>query len=331
MINNTEKEIMKNWEGDITTPTVSICCTTYNHEPYIAEAIDGFLMQETDFPFEILIRDDCSTDKTASIVKEYADKYPNLIKPVFEKENTFSKGVKPMPQLYKIAKGKYIALCEGDDYWTDPLKLMMQVNFLENNLDYMMCFTSSENYDQSKKTVIRQFPNYLEDKDYTLIEIFKSNITNTCTVMYRNINMEFPSIFQTFALGDWPTHILYAQQGKIRYIAKNTAIYRVHIGGIWTSSQDITKIENSINMLLGMNTYFERKYEKEIHESIARLVLLEAFKYFQMKEVKKGLYFYQKSKSFTIVPIREKIIMFMDCCFKNLLKKIVTIKKKFIG
>ncbi|WP_428357420.1 glycosyltransferase [Methyloprofundus sp.] len=131
---------MQNWVDSIEQPVVSICCTTYNHEPYIAEAIDGFLIQETDFPFEILIRDDCSTDKTAEIVKQYADQYPQLIKPVYEKENTFSKGVKPMPTLITKAIGKYIALCEGDDYWTDPEKLQIQIDLMQENSECYLSF-----------------------------------------------------------------------------------------------------------------------------------------------------------------------------------------------
>ena len=111
----TEAEIIATWKSDSNNPVVSICCTTYNHESYVENAIEGFLIQETDFPFEILIRDDFSTDKTAKIVKQYVERYPQLIKPILEKENTFSKGVKPLLQLYKIAKGEYIAICEGDD------------------------------------------------------------------------------------------------------------------------------------------------------------------------------------------------------------------------
>ena len=151
MYQKTEQEIMQNWKGNLDKPIVSVCCTTYNHGSYIAQAIDGFLMQETDFPFEILIRDDCSTDKTAQIVKKYAEQYPQLIKPVFEKENTYSKGVKPMPQLYKIAKGKFIALCEGDDYWTDRNKLQIQINKMTEYEDCGISFHLSYTLDGTGK------------------------------------------------------------------------------------------------------------------------------------------------------------------------------------
>ncbi|MFK2352270.1 glycosyltransferase family 2 protein [Bacteroides fragilis] len=105
-------------------PLVSICCITYNHVAHISQCLDGFLMQKTTFIFEILIHDDASTDGTADIIRKYVAKYPHLIKPVYQVENQYSKGVKIMSTYnYSRARGKYIALCEGDDYWIDPLKL----------------------------------------------------------------------------------------------------------------------------------------------------------------------------------------------------------------
>src|SRR5690554_6858952 len=117
---------------------VSICCQTYNHKDYIVEALESFLMQQTDFPFEILLRDDASTDGTAEICKEYAQNHPNIIKLLAYQENQFQKGISPFRDNVKRAKGKYIAMCEGDDYWTDPLKLQKQVDFLEANPEYVM-------------------------------------------------------------------------------------------------------------------------------------------------------------------------------------------------
>lgn len=119
---------------------VSICCIVYNHESYIRQCLDGFIMQKTNFVYEIVIHDDASTDKTAEIIREYEAKYPNIIKPIYQKENQYSKGIQ-ISATYNLprAKGKYIALCEGDDYWTDPLKLQKQVDFLEINLEYSGC------------------------------------------------------------------------------------------------------------------------------------------------------------------------------------------------
>lgn len=121
-------------------PLVSICCITYNHENYIRDAIEGFLMQETDFPFEIIIHDDASTDATADIIREYERKYPDIIKPIYQTENQYSKGEKVTLFTLKAARGKYIALCEGDDYWIDPLKLQKQINEMEKRPECYISF-----------------------------------------------------------------------------------------------------------------------------------------------------------------------------------------------
>ena len=112
---------------------VSICCITYNQEKFIRQALDGFLMQKTNFKYEIIIHDDASTDNTANIILEYEKKYPDIIKPIYQTENQYSKGKKPTLITYKAAQGKYIALCEGDDYWIDENKLQLQVDYMEKN------------------------------------------------------------------------------------------------------------------------------------------------------------------------------------------------------
>ncbi|WP_217645440.1 glycosyltransferase family 2 protein [Oceanisphaera psychrotolerans] len=123
-----ESEIMANWKGDLSQPLVSIVCHTYNHVNYIKDALNGFLMQETDFPFEIIVHDDASTDGTTEIVKEYVEIYSNIIVPVIQSENKWSKGVMPRSFTFPKVRGKYIALCEGDDYWVSASKLKSQVS-----------------------------------------------------------------------------------------------------------------------------------------------------------------------------------------------------------
>ena len=118
MIERTEQEIMQNWKGDNSVPLVSICTITYNHKKYIAEALDSFLMQKTNFPFEIVVDDDCSPDNTSEVIKKYRKKFPNIIKANLREETI---GMIPnFIENMKRAKGKYIALCEGDYYWIDP-------------------------------------------------------------------------------------------------------------------------------------------------------------------------------------------------------------------
>lgn len=167
------------------TPLVAIRCITYNHEPYIRDALEGFVMQKTDFPFVAVVHDDASTDRTADIIREYAAKYPHIIKPIYETENQYSKGDGSMSRMMNravVATGaKYIALCEGDDYWTDPLKLQKQVDFLESHPDYSLVFAKTKVVYPTGKTGF--FFDHLENRDYSPVEIYKTWTVPTATVL----------------------------------------------------------------------------------------------------------------------------------------------------
>ena len=164
----TEAEIIASWK-DKEKIVVSVVCATFNHELYIEDAITGFLMQETDFAFEVIIHDDASTDKTADIVREYQSKYPKIIKPIYQSENQYSKGnFRPSPYAASFGKGEYVAMCEGDDYWVDKYKLTKQYRFLKYNLDFDLVITdynilTQDNYnitvDLMKKNQVRYLSN----------------------------------------------------------------------------------------------------------------------------------------------------------------------------
>lgn len=136
-----EQEIIATWKTDLKNPAVSICCLTYNHEKYIEDTIKGFLIQETNFPFEVIIYDDASTDGCTDIIRKYQSKYPRIIKAVYAPDNQYSKGDKAMfgAFLFPLVKGRYIAICEGDDYWVVSNKIQKQFNFLESNTIYSAC------------------------------------------------------------------------------------------------------------------------------------------------------------------------------------------------
>lgn len=263
MRQRTEQEIKKNWQEDTATPIVSICCTTYNHEPYIAEAIEGFLMQETTFPFEILIRDDCSTDRTASIVKEYADKYPTLINPIYEKENTFSKGVRPMTQLYKIANGKYIALCEGDDYWTDPLKLQKQVTLLKKYPEAMMsiAYTDLYNDDNGKMKFIRTFSG--NDKELQGFDDINSNYFHTSTYLVKTERLKKivdECFIENITFSDTVLRYMLIIYGPFVLLPEVVSVYRSTGKGIWSSLNTEEKSEEHILIHKGLLRVLKGKY-----------------------------------------------------------------------
>ena len=239
----SEKEIIKSWKGDISKPLVSISCITYNHERYIRDCLDGFLTQKTTFPIEVLINEDASTDNTARIIKEYEKQYPTIIKPIYQKENQFSKGVYvTINFIYPRAKGKYIAICEGDDYWTDPLKLQKQVDFLEAHPECSICFhpVVVKHEDNSIHDYI--FPNsqthpfIYQNSSTELKHLIPFNYIQTNSVMYRwrFYNEKIEDVFPKDILpGDWFLHLLHAEKGKIGFIDRVMAVYRRHSEGIW--------------------------------------------------------------------------------------------------
>jgi len=230
MIERTESEIMKNWKGDSSLPIVSICTRTYNLEKFIAEALDSFLMQETDFPFEIVIDDDCSTDATVEVIKKYKEKFPTIFNVNLLKKNI---GVRMnFIKNMQRAKGKYIAPCDGDDYWTDPLKLQKQVDFLEKHDDYVVCYTSMEPlFEEGAEK--RTFVWNTEDRD--ALEIQKNFIgTGICAICFRNVEIikQYPFEHQCAPVDDNFFASMLGAYGKGKFLKDiKAAKYRHHAGG----------------------------------------------------------------------------------------------------
>lgn len=220
------------------TPLVTIVAITYNHAKYVRQAMDSFLAQRTDFGVEILVHDDASTDETAEILKAYKKKFPDKIQLLLEKENQFSKtGAKFLEDMYKRASGKYIAVCEGDDYWNDPKKLQLQVNYLEKNQECTICFHPvMVCYEDTGKKML--FPTAVEGHEYTLKELLQTNFIQTNSVMYRNLG-HYKGVCPDKVLPqDWFTHIFHARHGKIGFINKAMSVYRVHSEGIWHGTHE---------------------------------------------------------------------------------------------
>lgn len=226
-------------------PVVSISCITYNHEPFIRECLDGFLLQETNFPFEVLIHDDASTDKTADIIREYEAKYPDIIKPIYQKENKYSKGVGiSFTYQFPRAKGKYIAMCEGDDYWTDPLKLQKQVDFLEANPKMSAVVHPSKIINVLKKiesTTERNLPVKLKYQ-----HILSSRKFHTNSIVLKN------EIMQNFITGvysgDRAMFFLCMANGPIGFINEIMSVYRVTGTGA-SSTLDYKKIKTDFKII----------------------------------------------------------------------------------
>lgn len=215
---------------------VSVCCMTYNHVSFIRQCLDGFMMQKCSFSFEVLIHDDASTDGTQDIIREYVTRYPNIIKPIYQKENQYSKGIDPNVKYnFSRAKGKYIAMCEGDDYWTDPYKLQKQVDFLESHPDYVMCSHRFNQYIQDKNLLEEEKDLTFQGADYDLKNLIGGKwLTQTLTVMYRRDALDLQR-YESYGMSlDMILFYELLRNGKGYCFSDVMGVYRLHKGGVWS-------------------------------------------------------------------------------------------------
>jgi glycosyltransferase involved in cell wall biosynthesis len=244
---------------------VSVAMITYNHEMYIAQAIEGVLIQRIKFKIELIIGDDCSTDNTSKIVKEYAQKYPETIKDSYNPLNLGMMG--NAIKTLKECKGEYIALCEGDDYWTDPHKLQKQVDFLEANKDFAICHHNMQIiYDDGREPILSNPRN--QNQITTIDDLALGNYIYTASCIFRNgLIGEFPAWFKESQVGDYLLHMLNAQYGKIRYFPEVMGVYRVHKDGAFGGKEIALQTEKWIKVLDLLKTHFDPK----INDILARI------------------------------------------------------------
>lgn len=260
-------------------PLVVISCVTYNHEEFLRDALEGFIMQKTDFPFVAVVHDDKSTDNTVDIIEEYAEKYPDIILPIFEEENQYSKHdrslAKIMSEARKATGAKYVAHCEGDDYWTNPEKLQKQINFLESHPDYTMCFHNAiMKYEDSDRK--DQLAAHVENRDYFPLEYLTSWFVPTASSIVRSDVYESeihkkisssPAIYN----GDEPLWYCCVSLGKTYGMSEPMSVYRIHGAGMHT-------------------TVFTKPIDKRLNYSItASAILPEPFKSWFKAKAKREL------------------------------------------
>lgn len=222
-------------------PLISIVCTAYNHEKYIADAIESFLMQETKYEYEILIHDDASTDRTTDIIREYASKYPDIVKPIYQTENKYSKGIEIYSTyMYPKVRGKYIAICEGDDYWTDKLKLQLQVDYMENHPECNLCFHGSERVNVNNGK-IRSIRPYKQDQQCCTEDIILGQGAAYCAtnsmLFPLKLDLEKPAFRVGMPTGDYPLRLQLASKGTVYYIDRKMSVYREGVPGSWVTNR----------------------------------------------------------------------------------------------
>ncbi len=315
-------------------PLVSISCITFNHENYIRDAIESFLMQKTTFLFEILIHDDASTDGTTAIIKEYELKFPDLIKPVYQTENQYSKGVK-ISQTYNWprARGKYIALCEGDDYWTDPLKLQKQVDFLEENNEYGVVHGNAHFYNHSSQK-------WKFDANAGLSNI--KDIADKRELFYRLVNADYKVRTATaffrielldkrepnnmeFLMGDTPMWLDFSQMTMFKYMDEVFAVYRILPNSASRSTNDKKNFRFQLSMA-EMRIYYSGKFNYPIDDKLQNRYNSALLNYLLYDSGFKPVYSMFNPNAFQKIRFKYKDVVFFQFFLKCIGKFILYAK-----
>lgn len=312
---------------------VSINCITYNHEKYIRDAIEGFLMQKTNFDFEILIGEDCSTDYTLEIVKGYVDRFPEKIKLITSDVNVGWR--KNSERVLANSQGKYIALCEGDDFWTDPHKLQKQVDYMESHAECSFCFHAASIVDASGKQTNRRFRSYEKSGICLTGDVIEGGgeFCPTASILFpKKLVENLPTFYQNAHVGDYPLQMWLAIQGYGYYFDEDMASYRSGATGSWTSQlnsgadaieKNINIMKSDIKLLHEFDEYTNQMYTEAVKRTITKkefkILLLQS----KIKEARKGKYkrYYNQLNSI------QKGKLFFNYFFPKLYSKIVYIKR----
>jgi len=243
-------------------PLVSICCQTYNHYKFISQCLDGFLMQQTAFDYEILVHDDASTDNTTAIIKEYERKYPHLFRCVYQTENQFKKQNSLTNILFPMSRGKYIALCEGDDYWTDPLKLQKQVDVLEKNSK--LAIAAHGSYSLTDRLLLIDSPFEVDTIWSTKDILVNKWFIMTASLMFRKSMIDLSrNWLPQISHGDLALILLASLNGDGFYTPEPMCVYRMAGLGIM-SRFTVKDSKNYIVLLDHFNKRSDHKFDKEI-------------------------------------------------------------------
>lgn len=250
-------------------PTVSILCTAYMHGAFIRKALEGFLAQRVKFPIEIIVHDDASTDDTASIIQEYVSNHPGTVKAILQSENQHRKGRgRVIKRLYSAATGKYIALCEGDDYWMDPDKLQTQIDLLESNHEAIACFTDAFNETGGERIPFMDHGYARSPSRITMQEdIIRGQGIPTCTFIFRRVELQpFYDLISSTPVVDTILFTYLAGFGHFIYHPERTAVRVIHPGGVYSMQSSVRKLDIHLRTLPFMDQLSEHKYSDLLAE-----------------------------------------------------------------
>jgi len=241
-------------KDDLIQSLLTVCIVTYNHEAYIEQCLESVLAQQTNFKYVIHVGEEDGPDGTRDIVEKYARKYPDKIRLFkwLKKDkilvNGLSTGRYNFKETLKSASSKYVAYCDGDDYWTDPLKLQKQVDFLEAHPDYALCFHDVDIFDQDKRKVLPNTSTREVPATTDVMELANGNYIHAASIVLRN-DFSFPDWFDKVYLGDWVFYMLHIKNRKIRKFHEVMAVYRIHKSGIWAKQNRKLRIRHTVESM----------------------------------------------------------------------------------
>lgn len=274
---------------------VSICCITYNHEHYITEALDGFLMQKVNFKYEIIIGDDCSTDHTRKIVEEYIQKYPNIVRLVKQAPNVGA--IKNQIKTLNEAKGKYIALCDGDDYWTDSSKLQRQVDFMESHKDCAICSHYTQVINEEGALVYENLSPVALEFTYGDVLLGKREETRVCSMLIKNNYLIKQISRQHWLYHTYGTDTFFKlytvahSHGKIYVLPEVMAVYRLHKNGVWSlidAKVRKSRMVSDFNILIN-NFNYSTDYKRKLLKIYIKQYLLFDIKNLNLQNAMKTI------------------------------------------
>ena len=282
---------------------VTVFCSAYNHEKYIRQALDGFVMQKTNFAFEVIIHDDASTDGTANIIREYEAKYPAIIRPIYQTENMHSKGINRLTAfMIPMTRGKYIAICEGDDYWTDPYKLQKQFDYMETHEDCTLVAHAANTYYEDTCTLVPYTakPDFSNpaNRDISVAQLIDNHLIFPTAAMffkadYYSRHAEFLKTIVSF---DYVYKILLASEGRVHVLPDNMSVYRKGGEGSWTNvvlanpERFMKHIEQSVTNYRKMDEYTGYRFNSEFEKAILNRMFDAYYTLSDIKTLKKEPY-----------------------------------------
>lgn len=305
---------------------VSISCVAYNHGPYIAQSLDSYLMQKTNFKFEILVYDDVSTDNTREIIREYARKYPDIIKPYFPEENQYSQGKYNVEGFfnYPRAQGKYTAMCDGDDYWTDENKLQLQVDYLEAHPECAMCLHAARIETAEKAVQLMEIRPYKKSCIIPTEKVIDKMFNYpTASLMFRTeYTRDLQDYYYTSPVGDIPIQLHMAAKGTVYYIDRKMSVYRQGVTTSWSALMKEGNYKKNLidhhNAMKKMYRAFSRetegKYDTSIERACRRMDFLTLL---NVKEYHKALLPSYRS-FYRELPLRTRLLIRFELTAPNL-------------